>query len=336
MKKRSDGRYVKVITDPKTHKRISFYGKSAREVNQKILNYTKNTEKGCTFRDVTEEWWESEVERLSPSTVKGYKCATDRILAEWGSIYIADILPSDLNGFLLDLAKKGFAKKTVKNHKIIINRIFHFATVQGYIKSNPAREAELPRNLTQTIRKPATVEEEQIIKRSADVWLLPFVALTTGMRKGELLGLKWGDIDFETNLISVKRSVYFSPQPTIKSPKTEAGIRRIPIIPALRAELLKHKGRSNHYVFGGVAPMTDKAYRYAYECFKKKTGITATAHQLRKSYATMAVDANVPPDVLKSIIGHKDISTTLNIYAEVRDYRILEAQSLLQDQFASK
>ena len=66
-----------------------------------------------------------------------------------------------------------------------------------------------------------------------------------------------------------------------------------------------------------------------------KNGITSTLHQLRKSFATAAVDANVPADVLKEIIGHKDISTTLNIYAEVRDRRIKEAGNALSKVFSS-
>lgn len=336
MKKRPDGRYVKVITDPKTHKRVSFYGKSPREVNQKILKHETIATKGFTFDEVADEWWDTEVEKLSPATARGYRFATERIKAEWEGIYISEILPSDINKFLLSLAKKDFAKKTVKNHKIIINRIFHFATVQGYIKSNPARDSELPRNLKQSVRHPATVSEEQIIKQTAHVWFLPYLALTTGMRKGELLGLRWEDIDLENNIIHVRRSIYFDPQPTIKAPKTEAGLRKIPIIPSLREELIKRKGKPKHYVFGGESPMTHKAYIYAYRKYKEATGIEATAHQLRKSYATMAVDANVPPDVLKTIIGHKDISTTLNIYAEVRDYRLQEAQSLLENQFKDK
>lgn len=336
MKKRADGRYVKVITDPKTHKRISFYGQSPREVNQKILKHESVVTKGFTFDEVADEWWEVEVEKLAPGTIRGYKYATERIKDEWDSIYISEILPSDINRFLLDLAKKDFAKKTVKNHKIIINRIFHFATVQGYIKSNPARDAELPRNLKQSVRHPATVSEEQIIKKSAHVWFLPYLALTTGMRKGELLGLRWEDIDLDNNVIHVRRSVYYNPNPQIKAPKTEAGFRKIPIIPSLRKELIKRKGKHKHYIFGDESPMSDKAYRHAYRMFQKETGIEATAHQLRKSYATMAVDANVPPDVLKTIIGHKDISTTLNIYAEVRDYRLQEAQSLLENQFKDK
>ena len=336
MKKRSDGRYVKVITDPKTHKRKSFYGNSPREVNLKILKHESAKTKGFTFSEVAEEWWDCEVEKLSPSTVKGYKCATERIKTEWSDAYISELLPSDINKFLLSLAKKKFAKKTVKNHKIIINRIFHFATVQGYIRHSPAIDAELPRNLTQTVRHPATEKEEQIIKSSAKVWFLPYLALATGMRKGELLGLRWEDVDLKENVIHVRRSVYFSPKPTIKAPKTEAGTRKIPIIGQLHDELASRAGKPTDYVFGGKEPMTDKAYRHAYKKYQEATGITATAHQLRKSYATMAVDANVPPDVLKTIIGHRDISTTLNIYAEVRDYRIAEAKALLESQFSSE
>ena len=336
MKKRSDGRYVKVITDPKTKKKINFYGKTPREVNTKILAHKSATARGITFGEVSDLWWEIEVENLSPSTVKGYKCATERITALWRDYIINDITPSDINKFLLDLAKKRMAKKTVKNHKIIINRIFHFAVVQGYCSQNVARDAEIPRNLPQTIRRPASVSDEQKIKESAEVWFLPYLALATGMRKGEILGLMWQDIDFEKNLIYVRRSIWYAPAPTIKLPKTDAGIRSIPILGPLREELEKRKGNPKHYVFGGATPMTEKAYRYAYQKYKKQTGVTATAHQLRKSYATMAVDANVPPDVLKTIIGHRDISTTLNIYAEVRDYRINEAQSLLESQFSTE
>jgi site-specific recombinase XerD len=83
--------------------------------------------------------------------------------------------------------------------------------------------------------------------------------------------------------------------------------------------------------------MTEKAYRYAYTKFQKQTGIKATVQQLRKSYATIAVGANVPADVLRVIFGHADISTTLNIYAEVRDERITSAAELLnQTDLATK
>ena len=162
------------------------------------------------------------------------------------------------------------------------------------------------------------------------------MALATGLRKGELLGLRWEDVDMKSNMLYVKRSVWYSPKPTIKSPKTEAGVRKVPIITPLREELEKRRGNPKHYIFGGKEPMSDKAYRYQYKKYQKLTGITATAQQLRKSYATLAVGADVPPDVLKSIFGHRDISTTLNLYAEVRDYRIVEAGNLLESRFTKQ
>ncbi len=328
--KRTDGRLCKTIINPKTKRRIYFYGKNEKEINKKILEYTNKKEKGRLFSEIADEWWKIEVEKLSPSTIKGYRAATEHILNYLGNYYISEIETSDINRVLNKLARQGYAKKTVKNHNIIINRIFHFAVIEGDIKYNPSNEAELPRNLPQTKRHPATPDEEDIIRKSAEKWLLPYMALTTGMRKGELLGLKWEDIDLDNNLIYVRRSVWYGGGINIKEPKTEAGKRKIPIIAPLKEELFKHKDEPHCFVFGKEKPITDKKFRYLYEKFQKETGIKATAQQLRKSFATIAVGANIPPDVLKSIFGHKNISTTLNIYAEVRDKRIAEAGHILE------
>ena len=329
LKRRADGRYVRAITDYKTGKRVYFYGTSEREINKKIFEYTVRAEKGRPFSEVANEWWSVEVEKLSPSTIRGYRAATNRIIECFGDYYISEIETSDINKVLNKLARQGLAKKTVKNHKIIINRIFHYAVIEGDIKYNPSSEAELPRNLPETKRHPATPGEEAIIRKNSEIWLFPYMALTTGMRKGELLGLKWEDIDLENNFIYVRRSVWYGSGIHIKEPKTEAGKRKIPIIKPLREELVKHKGNPNHFVFGEENPISEKKFRCLYAKFQKETGVTATAQQLRKSFATIAVGANIPPDVLKSIFGHKNISTTLNIYAEVRDSRIAEAGDVL-------
>lgn len=326
MKKRSDGRYRKTIKDPRTGKTVYFYGETEREIFQKIMEYEKSRDRGRLFSEVADEWWKFEVENLSPSTVRGYRKATERAIEEFGHMRIKDIKTSDISRFLFGLGKKrNMAKKTVKNHKIILNRIFHFAVVQGEIQYNPARESEIPRGLKETPRLAATQKEEAKILRSQEVWLLPFMALYTGMRKGELRGLKWGDIDMERRLIHVQRSIWDGGGTHIKPPKTKAGDRLIPIPTPLYVELEKHFGNPDHYVFGNDKPISEKRYRHMYEKFKAETGISATVQQLRKSYATMAVGANLPPDVFASIFGHEDITTTLNIYAQVREDRIIEA-----------
>lgn len=324
MKKRADGRYAKKV-DGKF-----FYGKTEREVYRKILEYTEKKATGYSFKEVANQWWEVEVEQLSPSTVRGYNHSTKRAIEYFGDMLISDVTAADITKYLHRLARQGFSKKTVKNHKIVVSRIMHFATVECYIKHNPARDAELPRNLAEKKRKAAPPVEEDAIRDAAnDEWALPYFALMTGMRRGELLGLKWSDIDIEQNLITVQRSVWYDgSQPHIKNPKTEAGERVIPILAPLREKIVQMTAKNQnpaHYVFGDEKPLTEKAYRHRYKMYKERVGITSTLHQLRKSFTTAAVNADVPPDVLKEIIGHKDISTTMNIYNEVREDRIKAA-----------
>ena len=321
LKQRADGRYCKMVRGK------VFYGNSEREVMRKIIEYEEKQKHGKTFQEVADEWWKLEVELLSPSTIRGYRKATERAVDHFRGEYISDITTADITKYLYRLGKVlGYAKKTVKNHKIILDRIFHFANVQCYIQYNPAREAEIPRGLTSTTRHPATpIDESAILNADTEqTWLLPITALLTGMRKGELRGLRWEDIDLDKRIINVRRSVWDYKGTVIKDPKTEAGIRKIPIPDILYARLEQCTNRKD-YVFGDDKPISEKKYRVEYERFKKETGITATAQQLRKSYATLAASAAIPPEVLASIFGHKDVSTTFNIYAEVREERIQEA-----------
>lgn len=342
LKPRADGRYRKIVDG------VSFYGTSEREVFQKIKDYTAEKELGRTFKAVADEWWEIEVMNLAPSSIKGYEKAFERVIDFFGNKRIKEIETGDITSFLYDLGKRqGFAKKTVKNHKIVLNGIFHFAVAaKKELPYNPVREAEIPRGLKETPRLPAHPVEERIIAASPntaeldDFWLLPFMAIFTGMRKGELRGLKWSDIDMKHKLIHVNRSVWDGGGTYVKPPKTNAGTRTIPIPEVLFEELQKTIEKksppSDHYVFGDENPISEKRYRYRYEKFKKQTGITATAQQLRKSYATMAVAANLPHDVLASIFGHKDITTTLNIYNQVREDRIIAAGETLNHTPLSK
>jgi integrase len=336
MKKRADGRYRKTI-DGKT-----FYGDSEREVYRKILDYTDKKARGMSFAEVADQWWDIEVVQLYPSTVQGYKRATGRAKEFFKDYLITDITAAEITKYLHHLARQGFSKKTVKNNKIVVSRIMHFATVECYIKSNPARDAELPRNLKEKKRKAATQMDEQAIRNAFDdEWALPYFALMTGLRKGEIVGLQWGDIDLDKGLINVNRSVWYGNGGShVKSTKTEAGERYIPIVNDLRKKIeimAASPHDPKHYVFGeGTTPLSEKAYRHRFKKYSERVGITSTLQQLRKSFATAAVDANIPPDVLREIIGHKDISTTLNIYAEVREHRIKDAGKSLSELFSSK
>lgn len=335
MKKRKDGRYCKTIVDERTGKRVYFYGLSEREVLRKIMEYQTKAERGRTFKEVADEWWEDTYDKIAPNTVKGYKGALKKALEEFGDDPIADIKTRDISRWLNHLASLGYASKTVQNHKIVISRIMHLAIIEGDIDVNPATEAEVPRGLPRKKRTAASKDDEQIVRESAHIWLFPYAALMTGMRKGELLALQWRDIDFENNSILVSKSVYFDNNtPRIKTPKTDAGVRCVMLLDGLKEELLKRKGAPDEYIFsedGGKTPYKEMRYDLLMRKFHEQTGTSATAHQLRKTFASIAAAKKIDPKVLQSIIGHTDIRLTLQVYADMRDEAWERAKDLLNE-----
>lgn len=323
MKKRSDGRYVKVITDPKTHKRISFYGATEREIYKKILEYTEKQENGRTFREVADIWWSETHDQLAHQSLKGYKPAYARAVEFFGDDYLRDIEPHDVLAFYKTLVKLNFTQKTISNHRIIINQIFDRAILDRDIMYNPCSSVKIPKTTKKsTPRKPASTEDEAIILNADHPWLFPVVALLTGLRKGEILALQWQDINFEEMTISVTKSVeHIGKKPNIKEPKTENGVRIVPLLDVLAERLAPHVSKPEHYLFsddGGKTPLSEHRYTRLYTDYKRAVGISATAQPLRKSYATIAVEEEVQPKDLQNALGHADITTTMNIYAAAR------------------
>ncbi len=322
LKPRPDGRYQKSITDPKTGKRIYFYGMSEREINKKILEYTHKLEMGKTFAEVADEWWTEANEELASQTVGGYKAALKRAIENFGRLNINDIQPKDIMLLFRRMTAQNFAAKTIANQRIVLNQIFNYAIIEGDIQYNPCASVKIPKGSKKTIREPASSEDEGKILTSDNPWIFPLVALLTGLRKGEILALQWKDIDFEENVISVTKSVeHISHRPYIKEPKTEAGNRYVPLLNMLKQKLEPRRGAPEHYIFsddGGKTPLHKHRYNRLYEKYSDEVGISCTAHQLRHSYATIAVEEDVNPKDLQNALGHADISTTMNVYAAAR------------------
>ncbi len=330
LKQRADGRYRRVVNG------ITFYGSSEREVNRKILEYTEKKEKGRPFDEVAEEWWKYAWEALSPTSVRGYRVCKEHAVDYFKKMSIKEITPRHITAFMTHLARQQYAKKTVSNHKIVLSQIFKHAIAEGDVMISPVTSTEIPKGLKTKKRRPASTDEETTIRKSAEIWIMPYMALMTGLRKGELLALQWKDINFKTNTISVFKSVYYEGGAHLKDTKTQAGMRTVPLLSDLKEELLKIKGKPNDYVLSGNdKPLSQKRFRTQEKHFKEKTGITCTMHQLRKSFSTIAVNAGVPPKTLQAILGHKQISTTLDIYTEVRKESLLKAAEILNQSFAA-
>lgn len=338
MKKRADGRYQKVVENPKTKQKKTLYGKTLKEINQKISAFYEECDRVKPFNEIAIDWWWNTENQFASQTLKSYKAALNRSLKYFDQVPIDQITTKDINGFLLKMAKDGLAHKTVMNQKTVLNQIFDYAVIMDEISNNPCNHVTIPKNLKKGRRSAASEREEQIVKNSPDICLIPFIAIYTGMRKGEILALQWKDIDFERDRINVTKSVYHEGNtPHIKSPKTEAGTRLVPLLKPLKDVLFAIEERPpNDFIISddGKKPLTKKRYDLIYNSFRKKTGVKSGVHQLRHSFATIAFECDVPAKTVQEILGHKDVSTTINIYTDFREKSFNKAAEILNEKFA--
>lgn len=329
-----EGYVTKTFVDPRTGKRKYFYGKTEREVDKKIFAFKESVEEGRTFAEVAEEWWTDTLERIEYQTQKGYKPALRRALDKFGERPIKEIKPREISKFLNSLKNK-FAAKTLATQRMVISLIMDTAIMDGDIDSNPCAAVKVPKG-ERNVREAASPEDEAKIKAAKDAWLFPFFALMSGMRKGEILALQWKDIDFDANLISVTKSVEFIENaPRLKGTKTEAGVRFVPLLDALKERLLMEKNRgADLFIFSdtdGKTPLTFRRYDTLYKRYREEVGITCTAHQLRHSFATVAFEAGVPLKSVQEILGHRQLSTTMDIYTSFRKKALLFATDILNE-----
>lgn len=334
---RADGRLQTAIVDSKTGKRIYFYGKTAHELKQKIFEYNQRADAGPLFDDVAAAWWEEAEPELALQSRRGYLRACSKAREQFKDIYIKEIQAKDVTAYLKTLARQYSSQKTIDKYRLVINLIFKYAIENGDIEYNPASAAKAPKGLQKAKRKAAAPEDEQIIKERSDLWLFPFFAIYTGMRKGEILALKWKDIDFENDLINVYKSVeHDGNKPGIKGTKTKAGTRTVPLLAPLKDKLLEIRAKNQEeYIFSadGSEPLTERRYNTLFNKYREATGITCTAHQLRHSFATIAFENDVDPKTVQEILGHKQLSTTMDIYTEFRSKRLKQITAELNQKF---
>lgn len=321
MYQRPDGLYetIRVING----KRVAFRGHTIREVEQKMISYKETSSKGDFFKVYADQWWGEFVEKAAPNSLKGYRPAYNRAVERFGEKRISEITAGDIKVWIAALIKQEFAKKTIKTHLIVMSQVFKHAAEETSVDYNPASIVRIPSDLSQETRELPSDEEDR--KMMANVTkpfgLFPFLAKYTGARRGELLGLKYGDFDFLQKTIRIQRSVYYDNiTPKLKAPKSKAGIRTVPMLDIVAAAL--PRGANDEFIFGGKEPLSRCQFDAMWETYKKQTGVTATPHQWRHMYATLLYNADIPVKEAQVLMGHSQFSTTMDIYTHIKEKRL--------------
>ena len=344
---RWEGRYV-VGHDPITGKMISrnVLGKTQAQVKEKLRTAIENSKRldytqtgKYTVGQWMDEWFEAyakvKVRPSSHQTYKGY--IENHIKPNIGDIPIEKLTSLQLQKFyrlLLTEGRvpriesekqpKGLSAKTVRNINQVISSAMDMAVRHKLILSNPTEGCELPKV---EHREMKTLPAEQLgaflrEAKESGVYELYYLDLATGLRRGELLGLKWEDIDLQNGIIHVRRQVARVDGEVKELPlKTKNSYRNISISQdavAMLTEMEAH--RSSDYVFpsstgGLISP--DSVNNMLHRVLKRAGLPSIRFHDLRHTFATLALQNGVDIKTVSGMLGHADPGFTLDTYAHV-------------------
>lgn len=330
MKKRSDGRYMKYVTIA-PGQRKAFYSsekteaKANADIQRQMLNYAAEAHADThNFLSIAEKMIEDKERTVSHTTVECYKNALNHLDAFF-DCNIEEISPSMLQKLLNRMAAQQYSYSLISKTKIVFGLVLNYAILHDINVNNFMSSIRVPR----VERKKVESVDDYIIDRitkNVDIsafGMWPMILLYTGMRRGELAALQRKDIDFNNDVIHIRRSVEFiNNQPKLKNmPKTTNSVRDVPILDVLRPYLQSHCStcKANDFIFGGDNPLTLTMIKKRWKSYCKTIDADIHQHQLRHAYAKILYRAGVDAKTAQGLLGHADIQTTMNIYTDFSD-----------------
>lgn len=342
---RKDGLYSARFLN-KNNKRIEKCFKKITEAKKWLAEAKYNNEHGniCNVSNMTvDAWFKYWISNIKVNTVRNstimhysdrYKYNIKELL---GNMIISEVKPMHCQNIINNMISKGYAAASMTQTRITLYTMFAAAEENEIIIKNPVtKSVKCPKHRKKSVRV-LTIEEQEafleVAKKSSYCRQYQFI-LQTGLRIGELIGLKWEDINFEKKTISVQRSVKFHTREnfTVSEPKSMAGYRIIPltdsaynILKEIKNERKKEAVISfefNDYVFLNKQgkPTTNIVYNNNLRRLCKRAKIeTISVHTLRHTFATRCIEANMRPKTLQEILGHSNISITMDLYVHVTE-----------------
>jgi integrase len=307
-----------------------------------------------TLSDLLAQWLDLCRDELSPTTLREYRrLIAKRIGPALGPVSIAKLTTPELDNFYKALTREAsLSPSSVRHVHSIIRRALRQAVRWGWIAHNPAVNASPPRLRHDEITPPS-LDELRLLLAAADRYDASFgvlvrVATATGLRRGEVCGLRWNDVDLDRKRLHVRRAVVAIPDGAAeKDTKTHAS-RKMTLDAITIAALRSHCERSaalaetcgvalprDAYVFShhpdGSRPLHPDNVTAAFRRLAKREGLAGVRfHDLRHAHATQLLAAGVPLRTVSGRLGHANASTTLNIYAHVVEESDEQASSLIE------
>lgn len=355
--RKSDGLWVASISlgyDAEgKRKRRMVYGKTKREVQEQLDRLKQDAAAGmkveqnkATVKDLLDRWLDLEVKsNRAPATYRCYsRTAKLHITPHIGGVRLHDLDSVRVAGLYADLEKSGVPARTRELVHAVLRRALKRAVSWKLKGFNPAAEVEKPRVVRRDIPTIKPEQADALLDATSGhrlAALFVFV-VASGMRQGELFGLRWRDADAEAGEVHVRHSLEeLDGKLRLKEPKTRAGKRTV-VLPALAREALAdHRKRmlaEGHY--GSDRPVfpdtkggwlrKSNFHRKVYAPILERAGFVGIRfHDWRHYHASQLVALGASAKVVQERIGHADVGTTLRFYVHPRE----EAHKAAADQF---
>ena len=340
IRKRSDGRWEgRIIVGQKQDGKFiyrSVFAKTQKELLPKLddlrLRYdgVELTEKsGVTLGDWLDKWMnEYKQGVIRASTYSSYKSEIETHVKPYlGAKMLTKIKTADVQKLYNALSVQGLAPATVRGVHMILHASLACALNEGLLPKDPTEGASPPKIQRREMRVLTKSEIGIFMKQlEGDMFWhdLFYTELLTGMRRGELCGLRWEDFDEQKGMLKVARSIkYIHGKLVIGETKTEDGKRVIYLPESLKRMLADKKSNSiSEWVFPDMIDPSkpirpDSAYLKLKSTLKAAGLPDIRFHDLRHTFASHAANAGIPPKTLSEIVGHSKASFTLDTYAHV-------------------
>ncbi len=361
--KRKDGYYqgtVYIGRDPETgkEKKKTFYGKSRPEVSEKLQKFIAKMKLGLwveggnvTLGDWLDAWLEQYAKpSIRPTTYDNYEMVIRlHIKPSLGHIKLEKLQPGDIQSFYNTKlekgnirTKKGLSPRTIRIAHVILHEALEQALKEERINRNPVDFCSPPKVEKREVSYLTPEEEKKFLQAlEGEPLAAAFILLLgTGIRRGELLGLRWQDIittpdgtflNIRQQLVKAKidgkQRLIFQP------PKSDKGRRTIPLLDWGIEALKKHREKQNEQkikcgkkyedhdlVFATATgrPINPRNFHRTFKRILAKAGIPdIRLHALRHTFATRLGEANIHPKVMQELLGHSSVSLTLGTYTHV-------------------
>jgi integrase len=284
---------------------------------------------------------------VRPSAISDYRTSCKRISEGIGDVKLADLTPAMIQAWEAKLLKSGKSVNTVLKYHRLLNSVCKHAISVRDLDWNPCTAVKKPKRVAPS---PNSLDANQHARLSATLNVMgatptvtaATIALYTGMREGEICGLKWKCYDAKSGIIHVERAIAKAGGKKYETtPKTEAGRRDIPVHPDLADMLSRRRERMVNelqeagitlndaefgelYVCGAIdgryldTTILSRSWKSLAESFELMgtQGRRVTFHDLRHSFATRAIANGADVKAVAAVLGHADAHVTLNVYAD--------------------